>query len=341
MLLDAVQHPGPEAEQIDRLTDTFIDFVARRRHYAIMAFRELVDQTFDLEPILREHVYPMLDLVFRYTREGQRKGTLRDADPAIFLLAFVGTILFYFAAAPLVLEDYLDEDPWGSSGSTAERARSRASCGSRSWPDPETPMADSSDNRPSAIFAPDLLADQVALITGGGSGIGLAIAREMGRLGARVAIGSRKADRIEEAARGLEAEGIDCMPLTIDIREPEQVEASVRAVLERWGKIDVLVNNAGGQFPAPAASFSKNGWDAVVRTNLNGTWYVTQEVAKSWMLEHGGKIISIVADMWRGFPGMAHTGAARAGVVNLAMTLAVEWAPFGVLVNCVAPGTID
>ncbi len=199
--------------------------------------------------------------------------------------------------------------------------------------------ADTPSNR-SAIFAPDLLAGQVAFVTGGGTGIGQAIARELGKLGARIVIASRKLDVVEKAAAELRDEGLACDALALDIRAPERVAEVVSAILAKHGRIDVLVNNAGGQFPSPAAAISTNGWNAVISTNLNGTWYVTQEVARQWMLANGGKIVSIVADMWRGFPGMVHTGAARAGVVNLTKTLAVEWAPFGVRINAVAPGII-
>ena len=112
-------------------------------------------------------------------------------------------------------------------------------------------------------------------------------------------------------------------------------------VAERWGgRIDVLVNNAGGQFPSPAAAIKPKGWRAVIDTNLNGTWFVSQAVGQQMIKAKQGKIINIVANMWRGFPGMAHTGAARAGVVNLTKTLALEWAKHNILVNAVAPGVI-
>lgn len=192
----------------------------------------------------------------------------------------------------------------------------------------------------SSIFAPDLLAGQVAFVTGGGTGIGLAIARELGRLGCTTIIASRKLENVEKTAAELTAEGLRCEAMALDIRNPERVSEVIAAILAKHGRLDILVNNAGGQFPSPAAAISVNGWNAVISTNLNGTWYVTQEVARQWMLEHGGKIVSIVADMWRGFPGMVHTGAARAGVVNLTKTLAVEWAPFGIRINAVAPGVI-
>jgi len=192
----------------------------------------------------------------------------------------------------------------------------------------------------SAIFRPDLLADAVAVVTGGGSGIGLAIARECAPLGAKLAIGARKAERLTAAAAELEALGAEVFHAPLDIRNEETVQTWVDAVVERFGRIDVLVNNAGGQFPSPAMAIRPKGWRAVIDTNLNGTWYMSQAVGERMAAGDGGRIINIVANMWRGFPGMAHTGAARAGVVNLTKTLALEWAKDGILVNAVAPGVI-
>jgi citronellol/citronellal dehydrogenase len=193
-----------------------------------------------------------------------------------------------------------------------------------------------------SIYAPGLFAGQVALITGGGSGIGLATVREIAHLGGKVALCGRSADRIEAACARLAADGVaaaDVLGGTCDIREPDQVARFVGEALERFGRIDVLVNNAGGQFPSPAAAMSPRGWEAVVRNNLNGTFYVTREVATRAMIPaKRGRIVMVTATVARGFPGMAHTGAARAGVENLARSLAVEWAQHGIRVNAVAPG---
>jgi citronellol/citronellal dehydrogenase len=126
-----------------------------------------------------------------------------------------------------------------------------------------------------------------------------------------------------------------------DIREPAQVEELVRGALAAFGRIDILVNNAGGQFPSPAQHISPNGFLAVVRNNLVGTFHMCREVANQWMIpQKRGRIVNVIANIYRGFPGMIHTGAARAGVENMTMTLAVEWAQFGILVNAIAPGII-
>jgi citronellol/citronellal dehydrogenase len=202
----------------------------------------------------------------------------------------------------------------------------------------ETPSADSQ-----RIFAPGILKDQVALVTGGGSGIGLATALEMARLGAKVAICGRTADKLESAATELvKVSASDRVKAaTCDIREPAQVEELVKDIVSEWGRLDIVVNNAGGQFPAPAQHISPNGFLAVVRNNLVGTFHVCREAANQSMIPHKrGRIINVIANIYRGFPGMSHTGAARAGVENLTMSLAVEWAQFGILVNAVAPGII-
>lgn len=195
--------------------------------------------------------------------------------------------------------------------------------------------------RPSEVFRPDLLADQVVLVTGGGSGIGRSIAEECVALGARVAIGGRKAERLSETADELRAGGAQVFAAAVDIRDPDAAAAWIDAVRVELGPLDVLVNNAGGQFPSAAIDIEPKGWRAVIDTNLNGTWYMTRAFAQQQRRDRRpGRVISIVANMWRGFPGMAHTAAARAGVVNLTKTLALEWAKDQILVNAVAPGVI-
>lgn len=191
------------------------------------------------------------------------------------------------------------------------------------------------------LFASGLFEGQVAIVTGGGTGIGLAVARELGRLGARVAICGRRPDPLAAAAESLRADGITVHHHTADTRDPESIAAFVASVKDAFGPAHILVNNAGGQFPSPAQHISPRGFEAVVRNNLLGTWNFTHAVANAMFIpEQRGRIVNVTAQVARGFPGMAHTGAARAGVDNLTKSLAVEWAQFGIRVNAVAPGVI-
>jgi citronellol/citronellal dehydrogenase len=197
-------------------------------------------------------------------------------------------------------------------------------------------------SEPRSIYVSGLFDGQTVLITGGGSGIGLATARELAHLGASVAITGRKPEKIEAALGVLRGDGVPEERLfggTCDIREPEQVAAFVGSVLDRFGRIDVLVNNAGGQFPSPAEMLSPRGWEAVIRNNLNGKFLMTREVATRAMIpKKRGRIVNVTASVTRGFAGMNHTGAARAGVENMTKSLAVEWAQHNLRVNAVAPG---
>ena len=191
------------------------------------------------------------------------------------------------------------------------------------------------------VYADGLFSGEVVLITGGGTGIGLASATEMGLLGAKVAICGRRPEPLREAVSNLGSEGIEAFGAPCDIREPEMIDAFVDAVIERFDRINVLVNNAGGQFPTTAEALSAKGFQAVVRNNLVGTWAMTHAVANKAMIpQKRGRIVNIIASIVRGFPGMIHTGAARAGVDNMTKTLAVEWAMHGIRSNAVAPGVI-
>jgi len=191
-----------------------------------------------------------------------------------------------------------------------------------------------------SIFRPDLFADQVALVTGGGTGIGRCIAHELASLGATVVVAGRRSEPLDATVAEIAEVGGRAEAVSLNIRDEDAVDAVIADLVARHGRVDHLVNNAGGQFASPAALIKPKGWRAVIDTNLNGTWFVTQACFKRSFSKHGGAVVSIVADMWNGFPGMAHTGAARAAVVNLTRTLAVEWAAAGVRVNAVAPGFI-
>ena len=191
------------------------------------------------------------------------------------------------------------------------------------------------------FFAADLLKDSVVLITGGGTGIGKATAVAFTRCGARVVIASRRQEHLEAGAADIATQaGAAPLTTTCDIRQPEQVQALVDFTIASLGRIDVLVNNAGGQFPQRAELYSVKGWNAVIDTNLNGTWFMTQTVGKRMIAAGGGCIVNVIANHHRGIPGSAHTSAARAAVANLTKTLAVEWGPRGVRINAVAPGPI-
>jgi NAD(P)-dependent dehydrogenase (short-subunit alcohol dehydrogenase family) len=193
----------------------------------------------------------------------------------------------------------------------------------------------------SRIFRNDLLEGQVALVTGGGTGIGAAISAELARLGMTVVIGSRKAEHIEPAAAGLsKLVGRTVHPAIVDIRDREGLSTVVADIIETHGRLDLLVNNGGGQFFSPAEAIRPKGWNAVIDTNLTGTWNATRAVADGWMLKHGGKIVHITMLTHRAFPGMAHSVAARSGVEAMTRTLAVEWASRGVLLNSIQPGFI-
>jgi citronellol/citronellal dehydrogenase len=191
-----------------------------------------------------------------------------------------------------------------------------------------------------SVFRPGLFAGQVVVVSGGGSGIGRCTAHELASLGAMVALVGRKAEKLASVVREVTEDGGAAAAYACDIREEEQVRATIGAVLKRHGRIDGLVNNAGGQFAAPLEKITQKGWETVVRTNLTGGFLMARECYTQWMRQQGGAIVNIVADMWHGMPTMGHSGAARAGMVNFTETAAGEWAAAGVRVNAVAPGWI-
>ena len=191
-----------------------------------------------------------------------------------------------------------------------------------------------------SVFKPGLLQGRTIVVTGGGSGIGRCTAHEIAALGAHVVITGRKPEKLAVVKGEIEAAGGSCETHAFDIREEPQVQEAVARIVAANGQIHGLFNNAGGQFPAAATAMSAKGFDVVVRNNLTGGFIVSREVFTQSMEKTGGSIVNMAADMRNGFPNMAHTGAARAGMVNLTMTLAYEWAHAAVRENAVSPGWI-
>jgi len=191
-----------------------------------------------------------------------------------------------------------------------------------------------------SIYKDGLFEGRLVLITGGGTGIGRCLAHELASLGAKVIVVGRREAPLQETVAEIERDGGAAAWASINIRDEEAVAEGVAALVAEHGPIDLLVNNAGGQFASPASGIRAKGWRAVIDTNLNGTFWMSQAVFNAGMSERGGAIVNVIADMRNGFPGMAHTGAARAGVDNLTKSLAIEWARHGVRVNAVAPGNV-
>ncbi|MDF1778164.1 MAG: SDR family oxidoreductase [Rhizobiaceae bacterium] len=192
------------------------------------------------------------------------------------------------------------------------------------------------------VYADGALQGKTVLISGGAGGIGRATAWLFGRLGARVVISGRSQEKIDVLVAAMREKGLDCHGARVDIRDAEAVESFFETLWHEQGPVDILVNSAGGQFPQAAIDFSVKGWNAVVNTNLNGTWFMMQSAARKWRdTGKPGSIVNIVVVTNHGLHGVAHTIAARSGVIGLTRSVAVEWAPLGIRVNCIAPGAIE
>jgi NAD(P)-dependent dehydrogenase (short-subunit alcohol dehydrogenase family) len=193
------------------------------------------------------------------------------------------------------------------------------------------------------MLAPGTFTDQVAIVTGGCTGIGLAIAERLGALGAKLVVGSRNSVHLENGNAALRRAGLDPLTVQVDVRQPEQVDEMVARTLRHFGRIDILVNNAAGNFIARAEDLTPGGWDAVVGIVLNGSFYCSRAVGRHLIARGtGGSIVSILANyVWTGSPGTIHSAAAKAGVMAMTRTLAVEWARHRIRVNAVAPGPIE
>ncbi|MEE3034515.1 MAG: SDR family oxidoreductase [Bacteroidota bacterium] len=190
------------------------------------------------------------------------------------------------------------------------------------------------------MYSRGLFKGKIVLVTGGGTGIGYGIAELFIELGAVVIITSRDQSNLVKSSKNLSENGV-CHFKVCDIRKTEKIEDLNNWIKKKFGKLDILINNAGGQFPAPAEVMSQKGWAAVINNNLNGTFNMCHASANKFFIpQKKGNIVNITANVFRGFPGMAHTGAARAGVENLTKTLGQEWAQHEIRVNAIAPGTI-
>jgi NAD(P)-dependent dehydrogenase (short-subunit alcohol dehydrogenase family) len=195
------------------------------------------------------------------------------------------------------------------------------------------------------MFTADLLAGQTAIVTGGGTGLGLATAQRFASLGANVVLASRSQVHLDDGASAILAAvpGAQVLTVATDVRRPEDVDRMVAATVERFGRVDILINNAAGNFVCKAEDLSPNGWNSVINIVLNGSFYCSRAVGRHMIAHgHGGAIVSILANyVWTGSAGTIHSAAAKAGVMSMTQTLAVEWARHKIRVNAVAPGPIE
>ena len=193
------------------------------------------------------------------------------------------------------------------------------------------------------MFASRVLEGQTAIVTGGGTGIGLGIARALGKLGATIAVTSRSQEHLDAGLAELQRDGTRAFSVIADVRDPAAVDAMVSEVLKQTSRIDILINNAAGNFICRAEDLSPNGWNAVISIVLNGSFYCSRAVGRHMIARGGGgSIVSILANYaWTGSAGTIHSASAKAGVLAMTQTLAVEWAPHGIRVNAVAPGPIS
>ena len=187
-------------------------------------------------------------------------------------------------------------------------------------------------------FSPTALRERVAIVTGGGTGIGQGIALEMSRVGANIVVAARNLERLERTAEEIQARGRRALAIQCDVRDTDQIQGVVDKTLQEFGKIDILVNNAAGRFDIPSENLSKNGWYVVVNIVLNGTWYCSQEVGRVMIKQGGGNIINIISNSpWLGSVYAAHSAAAKSGVWSMTKTLAAEWGKYNIRVNGIAP----
>ena len=190
-----------------------------------------------------------------------------------------------------------------------------------------------------SVFAPDLFKGQTVIVTGGGSGIGRCTAHELAALGANVVIVGRSVEKLDQVSAEIREDGGEVFVQTCDIRDEESVGNVIDAVLEKYGKIDALVNNAGGQYRTAMETISTKGFEAVVRNNLTGGFIFMREVYTRWMKANGGNIVNMIADIWNGWPDFSHSGAARGGMLTLSESVACEWGADNVRVTFAADGT--